>query len=692
MNTAFRWTVAAACLAALVLSACDPKKKLKGDDGDRGERGQSGVQGKTGPSGAPGLAGTPGSADAWSLTGNAGTVPGTNFLGTLDSAAFEIRVDAGRIARFEPEGAGSSGLVGPNVLLGGPANSVLPGAVGAAVNGGSTLFPNAAKDDFCTIGGGSGNQAGDGAGTTADALGATVAGGEGNFAIALDAFVGGGASNTAEGGYSAIAGGNGNYAQGDNAFIGGGYGHLSSGDWSLVAGGRSNSAGGDASIVGGGGLNDAAGLYAAILGGKSHIASGDYSGVAAGEKNWATGDWAFVGGGGSNWASGSRSGVLGGESNTAAGDRSFVGGGNGNSTADAYASVVGGNLNAASGQAAFVGGGDSNAASGGRAVVCGGYTNSASALSTFVGSGTTNTASAFCAATVGGSSNDATGSLSAIVGGSDNTASGGNSIVGGGSSNSATSTLAAILGGSGNVACGEGSAIPGGMDNETRGLCALAAGRRARTQFDGSFVWADVAGAAGVDGDPFRCDVRANQFNAFASGGVRFVTRYDAEGAPVASAELAPGGSSWLSLLDRASVTGVAAADPRDVLLRLRRLPIATWSFTAQHRDVRHLGPLAEDFRAAFGLGESDRHIGHLDADGVALAAIQGLALELDARDARIAALEREGREQEQRTLAAMAEKEARIGELQDRSEGQERKIADLEARLSRLEALLERK
>ena len=63
-----------------------------------------------------------------------------------------------------------------------------------------------------------------------------------------------------------------------------------------------------------------------------------------------------------------------------------------------------------------------------------------------------------------------------------------------------------------------------------------------------------------------------------------------------------------------------------------------------QDPSVRHLGPMAQDFRQAFGLGEDDRHISSSDADGVALAAIQGLNQKLEEtvrqKDARIAALE----------------------------------------------------
>jgi predicted MarR family transcription regulator len=57
---------------------------------------------------------------------------------------------------------------------------------------------------------------------------------------------------------------------------------------------------------------------------------------------------------------------------------------------------------------------------------------------------------------------------------------------------------------------------------------------------------------------------------------------------------------------------------------------------------------VAQDFRAAFALGDDDQHIATVDAAGVALAAIQGLnqivcqqGMELRARSSRIEALEK---------------------------------------------------
>jgi hypothetical protein len=52
---------------------------------------------------------------------------------------------------------------------------------------------------------------------------------------------------------------------------------------------------------------------------------------------------------------------------------------------------------------------------------------------------------------------------------------------------------------------------------------------------------------------------------------------------------------------------------------------MAEWNHTAQDPSIGHMGPIARDFYGAFGLGEDDKHIATVDADGVALAAIQRL-------------------------------------------------------------------
>lgn len=96
---------------------------------------------------------------------------------------------------------------------------------------------------------------------------------------------------------------------------------------------------------------------------------------------------------------------------------------------------------------------------------------------------------------------------------------------------------------------------------------------------------------------------------------------------------------------DRNAKTGFSAVDPQEVLRKVAALAITRWSFT-NATAIPHIGPVAQDFFAAFGVGGDDRHIATVDADGVALAAIQGLnaklETELKAREAELRALHSE--------------------------------------------------
>ena len=83
--------------------------------------------------------------------------------------------------------------------------------------------------------------------------------------------------------------------------------------------------------------------------------------------------------------------------------------------------------------------------------------------------------------------------------------------------------------------------------------------------------------------------------------------------------------------IDRPEVD-FAAIDAADVLLKVAALPLATWTYGTDAAGTRHLGPTAEDFREAFGLGDSTKQIGVLDIGGVALAAVQGLNAKLEAK------------------------------------------------------------
>jgi hypothetical protein len=67
------------------------------------------------------------------------------------------------------------------------------------------------------------------------------------------------------------------------------------------------------------------------------------------------------------------------------------------------------------------------------------------------------------------------------------------------------------------------------------------------------------------------------------------------------------------------------AVDAQSVLEILSRLSVSTWSYISEGGDVRHMGPMAQDFAAAFGLGDSDTSIAMIDLHGVSLAGIQAL-------------------------------------------------------------------
>ena len=84
-----------------------------------------------------------------------------------------------------------------------------------------------------------------------------------------------------------------------------------------------------------------------------------------------------------------------------------------------------------------------------------------------------------------------------------------------------------------------------------------------------------------------------------------------------------------------------AAVDGREVLSKVAGLSILTWSFK-DNAAIRHMGPTAQDFYAAFGLGQDDKTISTIDLDGVALASIQGLYGLVQEKDAEIAAMEAE--------------------------------------------------
>jgi hypothetical protein len=93
----------------------------------------------------------------------------------------------------------------------------------------------------------------------------------------------------------------------------------------------------------------------------------------------------------------------------------------------------------------------------------------------------------------------------------------------------------------------------------------------------------------------------------------------------------------WTSVSDRNSKEAFTAINPRAVLEKVTALPITEWKYKVEADGTEHIGPMAQDFHAAFGLnGADDKHIATVDEEGVALAAIQGLNEKLNEKDVEI--------------------------------------------------------
>ena len=552
----------------------------------------------------------------WRLDGN--NVSGTPFLGTTDSQPLTLSVSGTTAMQYVP-GVTLPNVVGglaafrPTVIAAGVSGAVVGG--GAAPSGAVSGFGggdfHAVFDNDGTIGGGFGNKVGSNDGDPTDAAFATV---------------GGGVFNTA-GGYAAtVGGGDGNQALGVRSVVAGGTGNLAIADYGNISGGIANTIQSNAIMCSiGGGSNN-------LILSNCYVAT-----ISGGSQNICQFPFSTIGGGGGNAAIAFYATVAGGNSNTAS----------------AYYSTVGGGYRNFSGDTAFVGDGNQNSAS---------------------------------------------GLLSTVGGGDLNIASGQNSTIAGGEGGQNSGDYSTIGGGGAHIVTGGYATVPGGFYNTAAGLYSFAAGQRARANHQGSFVWADSlaftdftsvtndtfnvrsrggvyfsTSGAGVmvDGQTvalrgggntfsgfqtFNGGIAINSSNGFSqsstgtftvdapfnaggrlavltNGNVGIGTNNPSSklfvvGNIVASGSISPGS-------DRNSKEHFSSIDPHEILDKVAALPITRWNYIADG-GVLHLGPMAQDFYAAFNVGIDDKHISTVDADGVALAAIQGLNQKLEERTSKL--------------------------------------------------------
>ena len=333
--------------------------------------------------------------------------------------------------------------------------------------------------------------------------------------------------------------------------------------------------------------------------------------------------------------------------------------------------------NTVGGDFGTVGGGDGNLAAGLEATISGGGANTISNDDATIGGGFFNAAGGYSATVGGGFQNVATGDFA---------------TVGGGLGNNSTAEYATVAGGSGNYANGLAATVPGGNLNIAAGSYSFAAGNQAYAGHAGTFVWADSQNAA------YYSD-RDNQFKIRAAGGIimdvsgssglnpaavrvnststngvgLFVAQSSSDATAVFTAagtgdilkgfSGGGGGNMVFEVLndgtvkskgvvvtsDRNAKANFAGVDPESVLTKVMALTVSEWNYKTDPPDQKHMGPMAQDFHAAFGLnGPDNKHISVVDEEGVALAAIQGLNQKMDSENAALKSENAELKQQNQ--------------------------------------------
>lgn len=115
---------------------------------------------------------------------------------------------------------------------------------------------------------------------------------------------------------------------------------------------------------------------------------------------------------------------------------------------------------------------------------------------------------------------------------------------------------------------------------------------------------------------------------------------------------------------DRNLKEDFADLNRQEILSKVVDLPVTSWRFKQESDEVRHIGPMSQDFQKAFGLSKSDKTIAPLDSIGVALVAIQGLNEKVQEKDQKIAELEQELKEQQKDFEARLRMLEAAVSEM----------------------------
>jgi hypothetical protein len=576
-----------------------------------------------------------------------------------------------------------------------PNPSVLPAGYDFIGGGYSNFLSGSA----ITIGGGIWNSAtGDGA-TIAGGwqnvvtrLNSTIAGGFTNVCDGLSSAIGGGQQNAVSNNFATIAGGIVNFANGIDSTIGGGAANVSGGPNSTVGGGSSNRALGISSVIGGGENNNAGGENTLIAGGINNIVDGNATVVSGGSENNSSGDHGFIGGGQGNLTSGYGAVVSGGVGNHATADYSVVPGGNQNLASGPYGFAAGNRAQALH-QGSFVWA-DSQAAvsastgsdqflvraRGGMGI------GTASPQAQLNVNGTTRIDAANVGYSEGLTLNFPTNMPGGGYGGIHfhNTGAGGayssSTIKWGifynyapefGTANKGlafvqdNANTRLFISTNGNV--GINRTIPQtAMD--VNGEIRWGKTNLLSINQTGSIELGDSGGSSTTPFIDFHYGVVGSQdYNVRIINDATTQLAIYASSSPTPMARFTTAGltvnGTFVSTSDRNAKENFQPLSTREVLDKVSALPITRWNYKNDPA-TPHVGPMAQDFYGAFGIGPDDKHIATVDEGGVALAAIQGLNEKVETRNHR---------------------SESRIEKL-------EAENTELKARLEKLERLIEAK
>jgi trimeric autotransporter adhesin len=413
-----------------------------------------------------------------------------------------------------------------------------------------------------------------------------------------------------------------------------------------------SSYGGAPNIIGGSPAN----LTATNLSGAT-IAGGGATEVP----NQIHADFATIGGGWLNTASNRSATIAGGYANAVAAESGTIGGGADNLVVGIAGTVAGGAGNRARGLGPSVGGGFGNTAEGDYATIPGGQGNRASGINSLA-AGESCVAESLASVAIG-YHNHATGSGATALGALSRARHNGTFVWSDGSVNGFGSSAANQF----LVNASDGVGI-----NRTNPLATLHVGGTAIVEGSATVNGNALVGSTAIVNGADRWDVNSTDgdlrigsathrfkigvaqggggagdvwMRAHGGTGRVFIktpggTTFFSNEGQNAGVSLAPGGGAWTTVSDRNAKENFTPVDTQEVLAKVASLPLSTWNYKSQDQSVRHLGPMAQDFKATFGLGESDTGITTVDADGVALAAIQALNAKLKEKESRIAELE----------------------------------------------------